>query len=276
MRNGQYALCNLVCRQCRIKFVGEARRKFCSRSCAGRSNFADRREELLSYLEIGHVWTRAKRKARSRCSRELWSTESYREKQRTCRHARIVPNLQPTPELAYILGTLKGDGYVGLGSRKWAPGMVVLKVKPVTFAQSFADAIRTVGLHPHINVVGNGVEGRTYFQTRAYSTAFARWYLALTTDGLRAIATSYPIEFLRGFYEAEGSCPKHGGLNLNNTNLTLITLCEDLCRLLGFSSKIACYAQGRYRPIYRLWIGRRAGGDQLLRIIQPCIKKGVG
>jgi len=58
---------------------------------------------------------------------------------------RINPNLQPSPALAYILGALKGDGY--LSERD-----IQFFISSKTFAESLRRALIQIGLHSKIYI----------------------------------------------------------------------------------------------------------------------------
>jgi len=150
-------------------------------------------------------------------------------------------NLSPSPHLAYILGVLKGDGYLHHSRHnKWLIG---LNVKDEAFARRFMRALRGIGLNPSIvRHMGK------YFRVYAHSKLLYEWIKSLTIKQIEDFLVDNNLEkyFLRGFYDSEGSysvCKdrKYGlkpFLSMCNTNQQLMELVRRLFNRLGFHNKV--------------------------------------
>ncbi len=148
-------------------------------------------------------------------------------------------DLDASPELAYIVGVYFGDASATEGSNYRYK--VKLKVIDREFAEAFAGALRGVGLNP-----------RTGFENDRTRTG--RWYVEVTSKGLFRfltgprerlfeVAGAYPREFLRGFFDSEGTVVftrKSRALHVSASNydLEVLILCKKLLKKLDIDSRI--------------------------------------
>ena len=150
----------------------------------------------------------------------------------------------PTFELGYIIGTLKGDGYV---SKK----AFVLKCKDKEFMDYFIKCVSRLAKHRYNGtfkpcIVRNKENGRQYYDFACGRKKFCKWYKRLTDEKIRQIAEKnrrFLIGFLKGFYDSEGclsvnKCFKKGKwyyyprIHICNTEKNLIDLaCTFIKRL---------------------------------------------
>jgi len=172
---------------------------------------------------------------------------------------RLSVNLNPSPELAYILGVIVGDGCVGeyikkRGDKESTCYDIKLGVADYKFAKRFASALRKIGLHPNLwkdKKVRKGRENeQKLWRVEAYSKTFVRFFLSLKSDWdeFEKFVRKCPngkVMFLRGFYESEGHhgvYTYHRGkwiqhvkkLHITNTNPDLIKITVSFLRELGF------------------------------------------
>jgi len=190
------------------------------------------------------------------------------------------PNLEPSPELAYILGVIDGDGSVS------GYDYIQLGVKDYAFAKEFESALKAIGLRPKVRPNDRWNKGlkRQQSQWRCYasSTVFVNWYRSLTQEQKEGVAKQFPIEYLRGFFESEGS------YNINpdgsayvwfsSTNYELLIMVQRLLTAFGYKSRIHEYKHktqltDREVTCYRLsLLGSSEEKHEFIRKLNPCIK----
>ncbi len=179
--------------------------------------------------------------------------------------------LSPLPELAYIVGAYFGDASATAGRNYRYK--VKLKVVDREFAEAFRKALKGIGLNPRVGFEND-------------RTRTGRWYVEATSKGLFRfltgpkerlfdVAKAYPREFLRGFFDSEGTVvfnKKSRTLHVSASNydLEVLTLCEELLKKLDIDSRIYLHRRKgtpvnirgkmyRYNSdLYRITIQRRA------------------
>jgi len=187
----------------------------------------------------------------------------------------IKPLLHPSKDLAYILGVLKGDGWAGY-IRGRGTGLIELKNKEKAFALEFAEALKKIGLHPRIRF-SKKLGSKGVWVVSANSRTFVDWYRALSLQDLEKIVQGYEGDFIRGFYESEGSMarPPHSPqIHIYNTDLELLDFVRNLLQKMGFKPKIALARKGsdRQKPCYQLYFCGRSGVERFLKEVRPIIK----
>jgi hypothetical protein len=179
----------------------------------------------------------------------------------------VKPRLEMTPELAYVLGVLKGDGSVYLHRRG---AIINLTTSSLGFAQSFSDALSKIGLKP------SRIYGGKYYRVEAYSKAFHNWYKELTTAKLEEMLSNNDLiaSFIRGFYESEGCCYKYS-IHIYNTDYELIRLVRRLLTKLGFNFGVYIRKHNGgwgHAPLYTLFKNKKVDAQRFFQIIKPSIK----
>ena len=147
-------------------------------------------------------------------------------------------NLEPSPSLAYVIGVYFGDASVGVhGNYKYR---LRLKVVDKKFAEAFARALKKVGANPRIYEESDGRRKR--FVTEATSKGL---YCLLNRpkDALFEIARTHPTEFLKGFFDSEGtfnfdSKRRYGYLSASNYDTEVLEFCRELLKEIGIESHI--------------------------------------
>jgi len=200
----------------------------------------------------------------------------------------INPILSSSPVLAYILGVLKGDGFViERFVRGYKKGEVGLGVTEEKFARKFLLALIDIGLHPSIWQANNPCGKLPIWHVYAQSIAFAQWYKSLTLTTLGNTISGFAIYFLCGFYESEGHLANYHRPHLNhehhifqifigNSNQELIEPCYDLLQRLDFhpTTRFADKSKWGRKPQYSVNLCRHAEVERFLKVTKPCIKGG--
>jgi intein-encoded DNA endonuclease-like protein len=155
--------------------------------------------------------------------------------------------LSPSPELSYIVGVFFGDGSIYLdnagGGYKYK---VRLKVVDKEFAEEFKRCLESIGLKPSLRFERNKTRTDRWC-VEAYSKSLYT-FLKQPKEKLFEIAREYPREFLRGFFDSEGSVGwdrkrKKLSVKACNYDLELLQFVQELLASLGIHSKI--YVQAR-------------------------------
>ena len=176
-------------------------------------------------------------------------------------HHTYNPDLTSTPTIAYLLGTLAGDGSTCHSGNHW---MISLGSKDKEFAIAFRDALRSIGIY------GANIGSYTYITTlRPYKKIhhvcyaackkFVVWHKQLTLEKIEKMLDDEDkmFAFLRGFYDSEGSVnqnPKCGTVSITfcNTNPKLIALSSSLLKKLGYTVGLSIGNCGQSRKtLYR-------------------------
>jgi len=196
------------------------------------------------------------------------------------------PILEPSMDLAYILGVALGDGSV---TDKGKYHRITLGVKDKPFAESFVRALNGIGLY---NCCVHRHPSRDMWFVDIYNRALVKRVVELRTRLGEFLETpGLQLAFLRGFYESEGSYhkskDKYGEetIKIYNSNEDLLKFVGQLLRGLGFyfhfrtSTRInrrgLLHLIGREHTTYYLVTGRRAQVYRFLQEVKPCIKRPV-
>jgi len=189
------------------------------------------------------------------------------------------------PSLSYILGVLVGDGSVSVFRRGDGRMAHRIRLDAVSkrFCLSFIDAIKDIGLRPP-KLLKRKRRGNANPQYIAMieNRLFALWYKDITLDTLREEVGRnkvFKIEFIRGFYESEGTIWRKQGnghlrLRMNNTNKKLILFIKEILESLGYHPTVTKYVDKRknHKPWYNLTLHAQEEIACFLKIIKPCIR----
>lgn len=179
----------------------------------------------------------------------------------------VLPSREASPTLSYVLGAHLGDGYIH-GT------MVRLQVNMEAFARSYYDSLAILGFHPHIYVR----KDRGAWLTTGYSRYFVDWLRSLSLKDVSQIANQHPWDFIRGFYEAEGSLRKEPWveITIHNSNHALLQLVSELLSSTGTSNHIRTNHQHYKGNPYTMYcvviLGPRQRKADFLERLKPCIK----
>jgi len=190
------------------------------------------------------------------------------------------PDLDSSPELAYILGVIDGDGCVS------GYDQIVLDVKDYAFAKEFETALKAIGLRANTrnNDYWNKDLERQYYGWQCYarSAVFVCWFKGLTREQKEEIVSQFPDQYLKGFFESEGTyyINTDGSVYVRffNTNYELLLMVQRLLTLLGYASniyerKFKGYFSGREVTAYTLsLLGSSEEKHEFIKRIKPIIK----
>jgi intein-encoded DNA endonuclease-like protein len=159
-------------------------------------------------------------------------------------------NLDSSPALAYIVGAYFGDATATKGPEyKYN---VRLKVVDKEFADAFEEALKDIGLTPRSGFENNRTRsGRWYVETSSKSLYL---YLKGPKERLFKVAMEYPREFLRGFFDSEGSVIVSGNrirVEACNYDREVLGFCRELLNGLGIHSKIYTTKRKRQPVVIR-------------------------
>lgn len=206
----------------------------------------------------------------------------------------VEPKLTPSPELAYVLGVLFGDGTVAkckyenkkLGKKGYRYN-IRLAVVEKRFAEEFMNALEKLGLHPKLyfaprssneKMICDPTKVKPRWVVIAQSKKFFEFFKSLTIDRLENIVKGYEPYFIKGFYESEGSIdrsPKEYRVRIVNTNKELIMLIKQMLERLGFKPTI--YTQyyvwnNEKKQVYVIQLYGDKQAKRFFKIIKPCIR----
>lgn len=116
-----------------------------------------------------------------------------------------VPSLEPSPQLSYFLGAFRGDGYDYYDPEKRIY-RVGFRVKDMDFLSSAATAIASVvNRIPRRGWTAQGVVGTNdTFHIFTVDSWSLRVLLRGSKSTMLSLALKFPIDFLRGIFDAEG------------------------------------------------------------------------
>jgi len=105
---------------------------------------------------------------------------------------------------------------------------------------------------------------------------FGLWYERLTEDEINKILNTQEkiSEFIRGFYESEGSITQNK-IRIYNKNIELLKFVQALLETINFDfyihSRICTYGNNAH-TMYYLQKNTKATATNFFKIIKPCIK----
>lgn len=189
-----------------------------------------------------------------------------------------VPN--PSRELSYVLGVLKGDGHVtsvtagnGNGSR------ILLQVTDGSFALKFQDALKSIGIKPHkMGYRKRYGRHKSMFVVSATCKAFAMWYHSLDIKQIAEYIKGYEDGFVCGFYESDGHLIVSGNdidISIAKPYKDLIDLTANILKSWGMHPRTYCYRDNRDErrlPMYRVCLFRQAEVLDFFARVKPVIR----
>lgn len=266
-----------ICPYCGKIYQGLETRRFCSRTCVIRYYWQPGNSMYTTHK--GHHHSDEHRQKISQALRNSVKFKKAAEVKRGHPGVpRYYPALEPSNPLAYILGALQGDGCIYRST-------IQLSVANNVYAESVARALSQIGLPA--TVIPILMRGKQHYRAYVGSVLFARWYKSLNITEIKRIIKGYEVEFLRGFYEAEGCFSNRMSTSrgytyrrytvfISNTQEGLIRLCYDILLGLGFHPYIYRPKQNypKAKPLFQVFIGRRQEVEEFLGKVVPCIKNG--
>ncbi len=151
------------------------------------------------------------------------------------------PNLEPSEELSYLLGVLKGDGCIykttNKGNRDKADYLIQLGVKDLDFAIAFNDTLEKIFFRKATIITIKNGSGKL-FRVALRVKFFYKWYKNQKFSELCKIVEEYPSGFIRGFFDSEGSigiASRHKenlylSIRFANSNIQTLTFIKKLLK----------------------------------------------
>lgn len=177
----------------------------------------------------------------------------YQKGRHPLTHFRMA-NLNPSPELSYIIGVYLGDANITstlrplLRCKRNRPKrhIIQLEAKDRDFVQRFARCLcKVLDRKKELPI--------WHLKKGTYGTHIGSWhlhdFLSQNLDTLKPFIEAFPADFIRGLADSEGSVSliknrkypnsKWGVVRIRNTNLTLLQYVQELLkRLFNINSKI--------------------------------------
>jgi intein-encoded DNA endonuclease-like protein len=157
------------------------------------------------------------------------------------RYIRSIEFLEPSEELAYVIGVKVGDGYVARRRRavkSYNRVRIGLKVKDGEFAAEFGQCLAKVLRRRQIKPRYRNDVGK--YVVEVYSqTLYELLKKPVDLDRLKKYIEHCERcmeAFLRGFVDSEGHVNKRGYIYILNTDYELLEYVKDLLKRLGIES----------------------------------------
>jgi hypothetical protein len=110
----------------------------------------------------------------------------------------------PSPALSYVFGVIHGDGCVYYRPEK-SRYTLRLSVTDLPFAESFARALRHLGLHAHTIPIKCPPPWQPQYLTSSDCRSFCEQCHQMTLEQQLDLGYKFPREYIRGYYESEGT-----------------------------------------------------------------------
>ena len=179
-----------------------------------------RETEALTYSQIIRVIERTRGLVLSKSTISYWVTRKHSPLGRIQRF-----DAKPSPELAYIIGVIAGDGSLNVYKNTYR---VRLQAVDLDFVREFDKCLCVVlGARPHN--IWRGAGRREYhvdvssFQLHQFLMTRAVDLSAFVEYDARCVSS-----FLRGFFDSEGSVSKVGDLTVSNSDRSLLMYVQEL------------------------------------------------
>jgi hypothetical protein len=191
------------------------------------------------------------------------------------------PNLEMTENLAYLLGLMKGDGFVSINKKSNAH-IIGLSSVNKEISNNFSKALEKIGINSKIFEAYpyNGISKQKQYRAIACSKIFVKWYKELKVDNLELLLNTKEkiTSFIKGFYEAEGTF-YYGRIihvAIENTDLELLVLIKKLLEKINFRFNLnGPYKTNSFNRNYNRFRLKTANKEQVftfLNAIKPIVK----
>jgi intein-encoded DNA endonuclease-like protein len=236
----------------------------------------------MSKFEKGHIpWNKGlkgihlspKTEFTSERAREIaiktWKNPIIREKR--IENKKIKFNLNPSPELAYIVGAFLGDGSI---SKKG----VIEFLGEKEFMEEIRKNVSRIKMEGTLGII----KKCKYENCYRYIIAGAKFYnflVPLKQNPQKAldVILHFPQYFLKGIFEAEGSFKKYNNQLriVSNTNPQIIDLVKRACEKLNLNFNVYVYYSklSNRKPYFELYL--KGGKNMILRFLSltnPVVK----
>lgn len=139
------------------------------------------------------------------------------------------PDLSPSPELSYVIGVAYGDAYLYYCGKQKG---VRLEVTDRDFMEEFNRCVsKVLGKKHRYPVYTKRQFGRKLAYGINSRSQLLYDFLKSSLNEHKMVVDSYPAEFIRGFFDSEGTVRKEGMralVNAVNTNKEILILIQEL------------------------------------------------
>ena len=199
-----------------------------------------------------------------------------------------LPDLTPSPELCYIIGTYWGDGST---SKNLSAYSIQLNAKDRDFVEEFVACLGKIFNRdkPSIYTTAKNAYAVNFRSKKLYE------FLSRPLEEHKPTIEKFPAQFLRGFFDSEGGVCSyvdsngywHQCIYADNTNLTLLNYVRDLLERhfsiatpqitighrKGDTNLGLGYEIRATKDCYRLRFGKREDTEKFYREIGFSIKR---
>lgn len=187
-----------------------------------------------------------------------------------------IPNLEPSPELAYVIGVFIGDGTL---IHSYGHFGVKLETSNIKFARKFNKALCKIlnkqKLYSITKTKGSTLNPTGQYYIVAGYSKILYDFLAKGKDPkiYNAIIRKFPISFLKGFYDSEGwmRFNKRYEFHLCNSNRQILIEMQQILKLLGIKSFLTSHKNKNFRApptiMYVLSVYRKADVLKLKKML---------
>lgn len=149
----------------------------------------------------------------------------------------IIVNLEPSNELAYVLGVMEGDGSIT------AKCTAKLGSIDKVFVDEFGKKLKKLGFNVAYSFLEKSKlnpKWHDIFFAGGSSTQFCKWYKSLSLEDIEKllITKKMELEFVRGFYESEGHHSWKGYISIANSEKSLLESTQKILSKFSINSKI--------------------------------------
>ncbi len=148
-----------------------------------------------------------------------------------------IDHLKPSPELAYVIGVVAGDGWAVKTNARSGEYRVGARAKDIEFIEEFARCLgKVLGREPPRPVPVEDGLLLVYVRSRALYQLLQK---PIDIDRIRRFiehCEDCKRSFLRGFYDSEGSVDNEGKIRCLNTDTRLLRYVQKLLKLLGIET----------------------------------------
>jgi len=200
-----------------------------------------------------------------------------------------IKSFDASSNLSYLIGAIKGDGY--LYRSRNSTYIIALVVKDFEFVYAVRESIGYIT--KKFPKISKRIQKHTMFSAKSelFRTELSNKSLFMLLnkklENLKPYIEIYPTDFLKGFFDAEGSawiaCNNEPTVKYSNTDENLILYVKKLLVSLGIvpSPKIIkecwVYIKGikilRPKPLYSIYIHRKKSVRKFMQIIGSSIPR---
>jgi len=181
-------------------------------------------------------------------------------------------------DLSYILGVMKGDGNI-------YKNKIQFRTIDKPFAEKFVYHFKRIGINTWPMLIEKrslkNINRKDVYCIFASSLLFSKWYRSLTLEELKKEVDLYPIPFICGFYESEGTIYDNQGhlrIGIFNIDKELLNMVYDFICELDFTPTFGLNRRKlrvwkNEKICYQITLCKKQEVPKFINLINPCIKQ---